>query len=64
MSAGQLRDWHGERGSPWKEELLVTLETLPFEVAQKTDAAKLGITTLFETPPPNSSVHQTPKKHL
>lgn len=51
MSEGQFGDWAGERGTPRKEELLAAQETHPFEVSQKADPARLGITTLSQPPP-------------
>ena len=50
MSEGQFGVWGEERGAPRKEELLTALETHPFEVSQKIDPAKLGITTLSQPP--------------
>lgn len=51
MLEDQFGDWGGERAAPRKEELLMALESHPFEVSQKTDPTELGITILSQAPP-------------
>lgn len=50
-----------EGRAPRNEELLTALEIYSFEVSQKTDLAKLGITTASQAP---SEFISAPKKHL
>lgn len=50
-----------EGRAPRNEELLMALEIYSFEVSQKTDPAKLGITTVSQAP---SEFISAQKKHL